>query len=93
MGVLHYHDRTFEFEDRLLSHVQIVVGLKLKRSEYFYLSWLPGRETGAGRQAVWISNGSAMHFEFHGSRTPALNREDRTTGHEREQRCRPESVR
>jgi hypothetical protein len=75
MGVLHYDGRDLEFEDRLLSHVQIVVGLKLKRSESFYLSWLPGRETGAGRQAIWIANGIAMRFDFSGSRTPALNRE------------------
>lgn len=75
MGVFHYHDRIFQFEDRLLTHLQLVVGLKLKRSESFYLSWLPGRDTGAGRQAVWITNGVAMHFEFSGSRTPPLNRQ------------------
>jgi hypothetical protein len=75
MGVFYYHDRTFEFEDRLLTHVQTVVGLKLRRSECFYLSWLPGRSTGAGRHAVWITNGVAMRFEFSGSRTPALNRD------------------
>lgn len=75
MGVLHYDHRTFEFEDRLLTHLQIVVGLKLRRSESFYLSWLPGRETGAGRQSLWISTGVPLHFEFSGSRIPSINRE------------------
>lgn len=75
MGVLHYHDRIFEFEDRLLTHIQIVVGLKLRRSECFYLSWLPGHASGAGRQAVWISPGVPVYFAFSGSRMPSVNRD------------------
>lgn len=75
MGVLHYDHRTFEFEDRLLIHIQIVVGLKLRRSECFYLSWLPSRDTGAGRQALWISTGVPLHFEFAGGRIPSINRD------------------
>ncbi|QHC69290.1 hypothetical protein [Rathayibacter sp. VKM Ac-2801] len=75
MGVLHDDQRSFEFEDRLLTHLQIVVGVKLRRSECFSLSWLPGRETGAGRQSLWISTGTPLHFEFNGSRVPALNRD------------------
>jgi hypothetical protein len=74
MGILHYDRRAFEFEDRLLVHIQVVVGLKLRRGECFYLSWLPGRESGAGRQAVWIATGVPLHFEFAGSRIPSVNR-------------------
>lgn len=74
MGVLHYHDHTFEFEDRILAHIQIVAGLKLRRSECFYLSWLPSRDSGAGRQVIWITPGVPLYFAFSGSRVPAANR-------------------
>ncbi|MWV48962.1 hypothetical protein GRS96_06675 [Rathayibacter sp. VKM Ac-2803] len=75
MGVLHYDNRSFEFDDRILTHLQMVVGLKLRRSESGYLTWVPSRDTGTGRQAVWIATGVALHFEFSGSRIPSLNRE------------------
>ncbi|TCL77935.1 MULTISPECIES: hypothetical protein [unclassified Rathayibacter] len=75
MGVLRYDHRTFEFEDRLLVHLQIVVGLKLRRAECFYLSWLPGHGSGIGRQAIWIATGVALHFDYSGTRLPSVNRD------------------
>ncbi|AND16975.1 hypothetical protein C5C18_05005 [Rathayibacter tritici] len=60
MGVLHDDQRSFDFDDRLFTHVEIVVGLKPRRSEPFYLSWLPSRETGSGRHSVWISTGMPL---------------------------------
>lgn len=40
MGKLVY-DSTFtaEFDDRLLTHLQIVIGMKLRRGESFMFSW------------------------------------------------------
>jgi hypothetical protein len=48
MGSFHY-DVGFsaDFEDRLLAHLQIVIGAKLRRGEGFYFSWRD--ETGAQR--------------------------------------------
>lgn len=75
MGILHYDRRAFEFNDRLLTHLQVVVGLKLRRSECFYLSWLPSQDAGSGRQAIWIAGAVPLHFDYSGSRLPSVNRD------------------
>jgi len=75
MGHLHYGAETFFLEDRTLFHVQLVVGLKLRRREAFFLSWRPGHESGEGRYALWIDNGVPIHFEYSGGRTPSANRD------------------
>ncbi|AJM76787.1 hypothetical protein [Rathayibacter toxicus] len=74
MGLLNYNDRTFDFEDRILAHLQVVMAVKLKRCEPFFLSWALGRETGSGRQAIWIAASLPLHFEYFGGRPPSLNR-------------------
>jgi hypothetical protein len=40
MGKLAY-DRslTIDFDDRTLAHLQIVIGMKMRRGESFYFSW------------------------------------------------------
>ncbi|WP_210505159.1 hypothetical protein [Naasia sp. SYSU D00057] len=75
MGRLRYGDSTFEFEDRLLAHLQIVISTKLRRGEHFLLSWSGSRDSGEGRDALWIDNGIPMHFHFSGGRPPAINRD------------------
>jgi hypothetical protein len=75
MGFLHYGSRPLMFDDRLLHHLQIAVALKLRRSENFFLSWKSAPGSGDGRHSVWIDNGVPLHFEYSGSRVPALNRE------------------
>ncbi|WP_150951604.1 ATP-dependent DNA ligase [Microbacterium testaceum] len=63
-----------DFEYRLLAHLQVVVGNKLRRGEPFYLSWRGDQSTGGGRTSVWVHQGASMVFKFHGGRPPALNR-------------------
>lgn len=76
MGRFVYEDAVrAEFEDRLLLHVQIVIGTKLRRSEPFFFSWKEDVSVGSGRTTVWIHPRAALVFTFHGSRTPAVSRE------------------
>lgn len=62
-----------EFEDRALSHLQFVIGTKLRRGEAFNFTWREDPSTGEGRTSVWINPGSSLVFRFAGSRTPTIN--------------------
>lgn len=75
MGILFYDGEEFDFEDRTLSHLQIVISTKLRRGENFFLSWSQPIERGSGRHAIWIDNGVPIHFFFDGSRQVAVNRD------------------
>lgn len=76
MGKFIYEDLVrVDFEDRLLAHLQVVVGNKLKRGEPFYFLWKDDVSLGGGRTSVWMHAGASFVFKFHGSRPPALNRE------------------
>jgi len=74
MGQLIYGSSdVYEFDDRVLAHVQVVVGRKLRRHETFYLSWVKPVESGSGRVTVWISPHIPLQFHFVGGRPPRLN--------------------
>lgn len=76
MGKLTYDSSvTADFDDRLLAHVQLVIGAKLRRGESFYFSWRDDPLAGGGRSSVWIHPGIPLAFKYFGSRTPTLNRE------------------
>lgn len=75
MGVLQYDDEEFDFDDRVLVHLQIVISTKLRRRENFFLSWSQPIERGSGRHAIWIDNGLPLHFFYNGSRPASINRE------------------
>lgn len=64
-----------DLEDRLLFHLQTVIGNKLKRSESFYFSWRNDPGLGDGRITVWLHTNCAMAFTYYGSRMPKLNRQ------------------
>lgn len=75
MGKFIYRDQVrVDFEDRLLAHLQVVIGSKLRRGEPFYFSWKDDHSVGGGRTAVWMHPGASFTFKFHGGRAPALNR-------------------
>ncbi len=74
MGVLYYGGSEFELDDRLLTHLQVVISTKLRRGENFFLSWTQPMERGSGRHAIWIDNGIRIHFFFSGSRPAGINR-------------------
>lgn len=75
MGILRYHNEDFEFEDRMLAHIQIVISTKLRRGENFFLTWWVPARNGSGRHALWIDNGLPIHITFAGSKAPNINRE------------------
>lgn len=62
-------------DDRVLAHLQVVIGMKLRRSENFFISWRSAASSGKGRNSVWIDNGIPIYCEFEGSRIPSINRE------------------
>lgn len=76
MGKLIYgpHGCEVELDDRTLAHVKIAMFSKLRRNESFSFSWSVSPEDGSGRHSIWISPASVVHFQFNGSRPPALNR-------------------
>jgi hypothetical protein len=74
MGKLTY-DRTVavDFDDRTLTHLQVVIGLKLRRNESFYFSWKDDQRVGDGRTAIWLHPMVSLMFKFYGSRSAAIN--------------------
>lgn len=75
MGKFTYNTNTSSpFEDRLLAHLQIVIGSKLRRGEGFFFTWKDDSSIGGGRTAVWLHSPAALVFKFHGSREPNINR-------------------
>jgi hypothetical protein len=75
VGVLYYDGEEFDLDDRVLTHLQIVISTKLRRGEDFFLSWAVPAERGSGRHAIWIDNGVPLHFFYTGSRSVLINRE------------------
>lgn len=75
MGTLFYDGEEFDFDDRALTHLQIVISTKLRRREDFFFTWTQPMERGSGRHAIWIDNGVPLHFFYNGSRPVSINRE------------------
>lgn len=75
MGTLHYAGRNFTLEDRVLAHLQVVISMKLRRGENFFVSWRNPVANGSGRNSIWIDNGIPIFCEFDGSKIPAINRD------------------
>lgn len=74
MGFLNYGSgQEFEFEDRTLAHLKVVMTSKLRRQESFLLSWVNPAERGGGRVSVWVTPSIPLTFRFAGSRSPQLN--------------------
>ena len=74
MGTLTY-DSTLkvDFDDRLLAHLRVVIGMKLRRSESFYLTWRDDVSIGDGSSTIWVNPSIPLSFKFHGSREVAIN--------------------
>lgn len=63
-----------DFEDRLLAHLQAVIGAKIRRGETFHFTWKDDTSIGNGRTTVWIHPGASLVYKYYGSRKPAINR-------------------
>jgi hypothetical protein len=75
MGRLTYDANiSADFDDRVLAHLQIVIGSKLRRGESFHFSWRDDASVGDGRTIVWINPGVSLVYKFFGSKTPVINR-------------------
>lgn len=74
MGKLTY-DGSFEavFDDRLLAHLQVVMGMKLRRNESFFFSWRDDDKIGDGRTSLWVHPTSSLVFKYYGGRAPQIN--------------------
>jgi hypothetical protein len=76
MGRLTYDSsNVIEFDDRLLTHLQVVIGRKIRVRQSFYFSWKNDPKAGDGRCTIWINPRMALHFTYTTSRVPPLNRE------------------
>jgi hypothetical protein len=77
MGTLYYGSRRspIEIEDRLLSHLKVVITSKQRRNEGFLLSWTEPSDSGHGRSSVWIHPQCDLIYRFEGGRAPELDRE------------------
>lgn len=76
MGTLVYGSGALkvEFDDRVLAHIQAVVGVKVRRNERFFLSWFDTQAVGDGRSAVWIAPEIPLAFRFTSLAQHRLNR-------------------
>lgn len=72
VGKLHYggHQRTFDIDDRLLSHLRIVFMNKLRRAEPFMFH----HTDTAGTTSLWIHPAVSLVFHFYGGRPAEVNR-------------------
>jgi len=64
-----------EFDDRTLTHLQIVIAAKLRRKESFFFSWKDDPAIGDGRSSIWLDSSIPLYFKFAGGRVPSINRE------------------
>lgn len=75
MGKFVYdHHEKVDFDDRVLAHLLVVIGAKLRRGEAFHFSWREDLSVGGGRTTVWLHPGVSLVYKFSGSRRPTLNR-------------------
>lgn len=75
MGKFIYDSTTkVDFEDRLLAHLQLVIGAKIRRGEGFHFAWKDDPSIGNGRTMVWVHPGLSLVYKFYGSRQPEINR-------------------
>jgi hypothetical protein len=76
MGVLVYGgQQRIEFDDRLLAHLQIVIGAKLRRHEGLFLSWREESNSGGGRVTVWVDPSQPLMFRYEDPVPPMINRQ------------------
>lgn len=73
MGHLVHGGTMYEFEDRLLANLQVVVERKLMKMECFFLTWHP-QCFADNEMSVWISPHSPIAFHFSGSREPKISK-------------------
>ena len=73
MGTLTYNSAlSAVFDDRTLTHLQVVIWSKLRRGEHFAFTWVD-ESAPAKRTSVWCSATIPMTFEFDDAEPGQLN--------------------
>ncbi len=73
MGKLTYDSTLLvDLDDRVLAHLQVVIGAKLRRGECCYFSWVDDPASGNGRSTIWLQAGVPLLFKYY-SRSQPLN--------------------
>ena len=73
MGTLTYNSAlSARFDDRTLTHLQVVIWSKLRRGEHFAFTWVD-ESASARRTSVWCSPTIPMTFEFDDAEPSQLN--------------------
>lgn len=77
MGSLLYGSSSIEvkFDDRALTHLQIVITAKLRRNESFVFTWSNSADAGVGRSTIWLDPSSTLLYRYSGTRVPTINRD------------------
>jgi hypothetical protein len=77
LGTLTYGDSAvaITFDDRVLAHLQLVIGSKLRRHESFFFSWSEGVDAGGGRGTLWFDSSIPLRFKYSSGASPAINRD------------------
>jgi len=75
LGTLTYNT-TFatDFDDRVLAHLQLVIGAKLRRGESFHFSWKNAPTVGGGRTILWLHPTMPLVYTFESETVPPINR-------------------
>jgi hypothetical protein len=73
MGSMAHGNVSVDFEDRLLSHLQIVIVQRFRRNESLVMSWLDAISVGDGRSSLWMTPAMPVYFKFAGSRVPKID--------------------
>jgi hypothetical protein len=62
------------FDDRVLAHLQVVIGTKLRRRESFFFSWDHDGDLRHGRSVTWLHESIPVMFRFSSAARHRLNR-------------------
>jgi hypothetical protein len=63
-----------DVDDRLLAHLEVVIGAKLRRDESFYLTLRHDQLAGGGRTAIWLNAAVPLRFAYRSGAVPRMNR-------------------
>ncbi|GAB3412078.1 hypothetical protein GCM10027515_34100 [Schumannella luteola] len=75
MGRFSYDNSlSVDFDDRVLAHLQVVIGAKLRRGESFHFTWIDDESSGDGRTTVWMHPHANLVYKYFGKRAAVLNR-------------------
>lgn len=76
MGILYYSASgiEIEFADRVLAHLQLAMGAKLRRGESFFLNWTDDPKVGNGRSSIWVEASIPLAFSYASTQKQEINR-------------------